>query len=115
MVVGLKCIMFGEEGSVDVNVVKWFVYGYGGVVVKLCCVLQDLKYVMLVVVYSECGVFDDYLWQVIVVVVVFVDVQMEVVLFVFGELKDDVVEFGVDKLIELVGFECCVFDFESEL
>lgn len=40
---------------------------------------------------------------------------MEVVLFVFGELKDDVVEFGVDKLIELVGFECCVFDFESEL
>lgn len=39
MVVGLKCIMFGEEGSVDVNVVKWFVYGYGGVVVKLCCVL----------------------------------------------------------------------------
>ena len=70
---------------------------------------------MLVVAHSERGALDDHSRQAIAAAALLADAQTEVALLAFGELKDDMAELGVDKLLELAGFDRRTFDPESEL
>ncbi|MCM3155845.1 hypothetical protein M3611_28345, partial [Priestia megaterium] len=99
----------------DANAAQWSAHGHGGAAAKPRRALQDPKHVMLVVAHSERGALDDHSRQAIAAAAVLADAQTEVALLAFGELKDDVAELGVDKLIELAGFERRAFDPESEL
>ena len=72
--------------------------------------VQDPKHVMLVVAHCERGALDDHSRQAIAAAALLADAQTEVALLAFGELKDDVAELGVDKLLELAGFDRRTFD-----
>ena len=58
---------------------------------------------------GERGALDDHSRQAIAAAALLADAQTESLL-AFGELKDDVAELGVDKLLELAGFDRRTFD-----
>jgi electron transfer flavoprotein alpha subunit len=68
-----------------------------------------------VVAHTERGALDDHARQAIAAAAVLADAQTEVALLAFGELKDDAAALGVDKLVELTGFDRRAFAPESEL
>ncbi|GBH26328.1 electron transfer flavoprotein subunit alpha/FixB family protein [Burkholderia vietnamiensis] len=112
---GLKRITLGEEGSADASAAQWSAHGHGGAAAKPRRAVQDPKHVMLVVAHTERGAPDDHARQAIAAAAVPADAQTEVALLAFGELKDDAAALGVDKLVELTGFDRRAFAPESEL
>ncbi|BCG05034.1 electron transfer flavoprotein subunit alpha (plasmid) [Paraburkholderia sp. PGU19] len=112
---GLKRITLGEEGSADASAAQWSAQGHGTAAAKPRRAVQDPKHVMLVVAHAERSALDDHARQTIAAAALLADGQTLVVLLAFGELKDDVAELGVDKLIELAGFDRRAFAPEREL
>ncbi|MCG5077855.1 electron transfer flavoprotein subunit alpha/FixB family protein [Paraburkholderia tagetis] len=112
---GLRRITLGESGSADANAAHWTGHAHGGGAVKPLRQVSDPKQIMLVVAHAERGALDDHTCQAIAAAALLADTQTEVALLVFGEVKDDVAALGVDKLIELPGFERRVFAPETEL
>ncbi|MBE0630175.1 electron transfer flavoprotein subunit alpha/FixB family protein [Burkholderia vietnamiensis] len=112
---GLKRITLGAEGSADASAAQWSAHGHGGAAAKPRRAVQDPKHVMLVVAHTERGALDDHARQAIAAAAVLADAQTEVALLAFGELKDDAAALGVDKLVELTGFDRRAFAPESEL
>ncbi|OJB22994.1 FAD-binding protein, partial [Burkholderia ubonensis] len=112
---GLKRITLGEEGSADASAAHWSAHAHGAAAAKPRRAVQDPKHVLLAVAHSERGALDDHARQAIAAAALLADAQTEVALLVFGELKDDAAELGVDKLIELSGFDRRAFAPESEL
>jgi electron transfer flavoprotein alpha subunit len=70
---------------------------------------------LLVVAHSDRGSLDDHARQTLGAAALIADAQTEVVLLVFGELKDDAAVLGADKLIELPAFDRRTFAPEREL
>ena len=112
---GVKRITLGEIGSSDANVGHWPTLGHGGAAAKPRRTLTDPKHVLLVAAHSERGALDEHARQAVAAAALLADTHTEVVLVVFGELKDDAAALGVDKLVELAGFDRRVFAPESEL
>jgi len=112
---GLRRITLGESGSADANAAQWTGHAYGHAAAQPRRQVSDPKQIVLVVAHAERGALDDHTCQTIAAAALLADAQTEVALLVFGEVKDDVAALGVDKLIELPGFERRVFAPESEL
>ena len=112
---GLRRITLGESGSADESAAHWSAHAHGGAAVKPRRQVSDPKQIMLVVAHAERGALDDHTCQTIAAAALLADAQTEVALLVFGELKDDAAALGVDKLIELPGFERRAFAPETEL
>ena len=112
---GLRRITLGESGSADANAAQWTGHAHGHAAAKPRRQISDPKQIVLVVAHAERGALDDHTCQAIAAAALLADAQTEVALLVFGEVKDDVAALGVDKLIELPGFERRVFAPESEL
>ncbi|KAB0640348.1 electron transfer flavoprotein subunit alpha [Burkholderia stagnalis] len=112
---GLKRITLGEEGSADASAAHWSAHGHAAAAAKPRRAVQEPKHVLLVVAHSERGALDDHARQAVAAAALLADAQTEVALLAFGELKDDVAELGVDKLVELAGFDRRTFAPESEL
>ncbi|WP_321963129.1 electron transfer flavoprotein subunit alpha/FixB family protein [Paraburkholderia sp. J7] len=112
---GLKRITLGETGSADASATQWLTqHGHTGAP-KPRRVISNPNQYLLVVAHAERGALDDHACQAIAAAALLADAQTEVALLVFGELKDDAGALGVDKLIELPGFERRTFAPESEL
>ncbi|MFX1676595.1 electron transfer flavoprotein subunit alpha/FixB family protein [Paraburkholderia sp. A2WS-5] len=112
---GLRRITLGESGSADASAEHWSSHAHGAAAAKPRRQVSDPNQVMLVVAHAERGALDDHTCQTIAAAALLADAKTEVALLVFGELKDDAAALGVDKLIELPGFERRVFAPESEL
>ncbi|WP_322063277.1 electron transfer flavoprotein subunit alpha/FixB family protein [Paraburkholderia sp. J63] len=112
---GLRRITLGESGSADASAAHWAGQAHGHAAAKPRRLVSDPKQIMLVVAHAERGALDDHTCQAIAAAALLADGQTEVALLAFGEVKDDVAALGVDKLIELQGFERRVFAPESEL
>ncbi|QBR01692.1 electron transfer flavoprotein subunit alpha/FixB family protein [Paraburkholderia pallida] len=112
---GLRRITLGESGSADESAAHWSSHAHGAAAAKPRRQVSDPKQIMLVVAHAERGALDDHTCQTIAAAALLADAQTEVALLVFGELKDDAAALGVDKLIELPGFERRVFAPETEL
>lgn len=112
---GLKRITLGEDGSADARAAHWAAHGHGAAAAKPRRVVTDPQHLLLVVAHSERGALDDHACQAIAAAALLADAQTEVALLVFGELKDDAAALGVDKLIELAGFDRRTFAPEDEL
>ncbi|CAM2172468.1 electron transfer flavoprotein alpha subunit [Paraburkholderia sacchari] len=112
---GLRRITLGESGSADASAAQWSGHAHGGAAAKPLRQVSDPNQIMLVVAHAERGALDDHTCQTIAAAALLADAKTEVALLVFGELKDDAAALGVDKLIELPGFERRVFAPESEL
>jgi electron transfer flavoprotein alpha subunit len=112
---GLKRITLGETGSADASAAHWPAqHGHGGAAKPHRPVSQP-KHVLLVAAHAERGALDDHACQAIAAAALLADAQTEVALLVFGELKDDAAALGVDRLIELAGFDRRAFAPDSEL
>lgn len=111
---GLKRITLGEIGSADANAAHWSAPGHTATA-KPRRALIDPKHVLLVAAHSERGALDDHACQAVAAAALLADAQTEVALLVFGELKDEAAAFGVDKLVELPGFDRRAFAPECEL
>ncbi|MBN3816116.1 electron transfer flavoprotein subunit alpha/FixB family protein, partial [Paraburkholderia sp. Se-20369] len=111
---GLKRITLGEEGSADASAAHWPGHAHGAAA-KPRRAVQEPKHVLLVVAHGERGALDDHARQAIAAAALLADAQTEVALLAFGELKVDVAELGVDKLVELAGFDRRAFAPDSEL
>ncbi|WP_087739065.1 electron transfer flavoprotein subunit alpha/FixB family protein, partial [Paraburkholderia piptadeniae] len=112
---GLKRITLGETGSADASAAHWSAHGHAAVAVKQRRALNNPRHVLLVAAHSDRGGLDDHARQVVAAAAMLADAQTEVALLVFGELKDDAAELGVDQLIELPGFDRRSFAPENEL
>jgi electron transfer flavoprotein alpha subunit len=112
---GLKRITLGESGSADASAAQWTAHAHAGAAVKPRREVRNPKQILLAVGHAERGALDDHTCQTIAAAALLADAQTEVALLVFGELKDDAAALGVDKLIELPGFDRRVFAPESEL
>ncbi|NLP65398.1 electron transfer flavoprotein subunit alpha/FixB family protein [Paraburkholderia sacchari] len=112
---GLRRITLGESGSADASAAHWSGHAHGAAAARPLRQLSDPNQIMLVVAHAERGALDDHTCQTIAAAALLADAKTEVALLVFGELKDDAAALGVDKLIELPGFERRVFAPESEL
>lgn len=112
---GLRRITLGESGSADASAAQWSGQAHGAAAAKPRRQVSDPNQIMLVVGHAERGALDDHTCQTIAAAALLADEKTEVALLVFGELKDDAAALGVDKLIELPGFERRVFAPESEL
>ncbi|WP_213306701.1 electron transfer flavoprotein subunit alpha/FixB family protein [Paraburkholderia sacchari] len=112
---GLRRITLGESGSADASAAHWSGHAHGAAGAKPLRQVSDPNQIMLVVAHAERGALDDHTCQTIAAAALLADARTEVALLVFGELKDDAAALGVDKLIELPGFERRVFAPESEL
>ncbi|TDG06335.1 electron transfer flavoprotein subunit alpha/FixB family protein [Paraburkholderia guartelaensis] len=110
---GLKRITLGEAGSADTSAEPWHTQHASAA--KPRRVISHPDHVLLVVAHAERGALDDHACQAIAAAALLADAQTEVALLVFGELKDDAGALGVDKLIELPGFERRTFAPESAL
>ncbi|RDK00936.1 electron transfer flavoprotein subunit alpha/FixB family protein [Paraburkholderia lacunae] len=113
--VGLRRITLGETGSADTSAAHWPAHGHAAAAVKPRRALNAPKHVLLVAAHSERGALDDHARQAVAAAALLADAQTAVALLVFGELKDDAAELGVDKVIELTGFDRRAFAPESEL
>ncbi|MCP3710334.1 electron transfer flavoprotein subunit alpha/FixB family protein [Paraburkholderia sp. CNPSo 3274] len=102
---GLKRITLGEAGSADASDGQWLTQHAHEGAAKPRRVVSHPDHVLLVVAHAERGALDDHACQAIAAAALLADAQTEVALLVFGELKDDAGALGVDKLIELPGFE----------
>jgi len=112
---GLRRITLGETGSADANAAHWPAqHGHGGAA-KPRRTISDPKHVLLVAAHAERGALDEHARQAVAAAALLADPQTEVALLVLGELKDDAAALGVDKLIELPGFERRAFAPDSEL
>ncbi|MBB3259407.1 electron transfer flavoprotein alpha subunit [Paraburkholderia bannensis] len=112
---GLRRITLGEQGSADLAALQRAAHGHGATPAKPRREVRERRQVLLAVAHSERGALDDHACQAIAAAALLADAHTEVALLVFGELKEDVAARGVDKLIELPGFERRVFAPESEL
>ncbi|WP_321929114.1 electron transfer flavoprotein subunit alpha/FixB family protein [Paraburkholderia guartelaensis] len=112
---GLKRITLGEAGSADASDAQWLAQHAHASAAKPRRVITRPDHVLLVVAHAERGALDDHACQAIAAAALLADAQTEVALLVFGELKDDAGALGVDKLIELPGFERRTFAPENEL
>ncbi|NIE62871.1 electron transfer flavoprotein subunit alpha/FixB family protein [Burkholderia sp. Ax-1719] len=112
---GLRRITLGEQGSADLAAVQRAAHGHGTTAAKPRREVRERRHVLLAVAHSERGALDDHACQTIAAAALLADAHTEVALLVFGELKEDVAARGVDKLIELPGFERRAFAPESEL
>ncbi|MDR3100339.1 MAG: electron transfer flavoprotein subunit alpha/FixB family protein [Paraburkholderia sp.] len=112
---GLRRITLGESGSADASAAHWSGPAHGHAAAKPRRQVSGPKQILLVAAHAERGALDDHACQTIAAAALLADAQTEVALLVFGELKDDAAALGVDKLIELPGFERRVFAPESEL
>jgi len=112
---GLKRITLGETGSADASAAQWHSQHGNASAAKPRRVISNPKHVLLVVAHAERGALDDHACQAIAAAALLADAQTEVALLVFGELKAAAGTLGVDKLIELPGFERRAFAPESEL
>jgi electron transfer flavoprotein alpha subunit len=70
---------------------------------------------MLAATYSDRGSLDDHARQSLAAAALLADASTQVVLLVFGELKDDAAALGADKLIELPAFDRRVFAPDAAL
>jgi electron transfer flavoprotein alpha subunit len=112
---GLKRFTLGETGSADASATHWPTqHGHGGAA-KPRRSVSNPNHILLVVAHAERGALDDHACQAIAAAALLADVQTEVALLVFGELKDDAAALGADKLIELPGFDRRAFAPEEEL
>ncbi|MEX3941434.1 FAD-binding protein [Paraburkholderia sp. BR10937] len=112
---GLKRITLGETGSADASDAQWLAQRAHASAAKPRRVVSHPDHVLLAVAHAERGALDDHACQAIAAAALLADAQTEVALLVFGELKDDAGALGVDKLIELPGFERRTFAPESAL
>ncbi|WP_343672192.1 electron transfer flavoprotein subunit alpha/FixB family protein [Paraburkholderia heleia] len=112
---GLKRITLGAAGSADASAAQWLAQHAHASAAKPRRVMSHPDHVLLVVAHAERGALDDHACQAVAAAALLADAQTEVALLVFGELKDDAGALGVDKLIELPGFERRTFAPESAL
>ncbi len=112
---GLRRITLGEAGSADPNAGHWHAHGHGGTATRPRRALSDAQHVLLVAVHSERGALDDHACQALAAAALLADAQTEVVLLVFGELKDDAAALGADKVIALPSFDRRAFAPDAEL
>ncbi|WP_028212549.1 electron transfer flavoprotein subunit alpha/FixB family protein [Paraburkholderia mimosarum] len=112
---GLRRITLGETGSADASGAHWPAQHGHSSAAKPRRLISDPKHYVLVAAHPERGALDDHACQAIAAAALLADAQTEVALLVFGELKDDAAALGVDKLIELPGFDRRTFAPESEL
>lgn len=112
---GLRRITLGESGSADASAAHWPAHGHAAGAAKPRRMVKDPRYVLLVAAHSERGALDEHARQVVAAAALLADAQTEVALMVFGELKENAAELGVDKLIALPGFDRRTFAPDSEL
>jgi electron transfer flavoprotein alpha subunit len=70
---------------------------------------------LLVAAHSDRGSLDDHARQTLAAAALLADVATQVVLLVFGELKDDAAALGVDKVIEMPAFDRRAFTPDAAL
>ncbi|QCP52110.1 electron transfer flavoprotein subunit alpha/FixB family protein [Trinickia violacea] len=112
---GLKRITLGETGSADTSAAQWPAHAHGTPAAKPRRTVSAPNHVFLVVAHSERGALDEHARQAVAAAALLADAQTEVALLVLGELKEDAAALGVDKLIELAGFDRRMFSPDSEL
>ncbi|WP_323120116.1 electron transfer flavoprotein subunit alpha/FixB family protein [Burkholderia alba] len=112
---GLKRITLGEAGSADASALPWSGAAHGASAVKPLRASADVRHVLLVAAHSERGALDEHARQTVAAAALIAGADTEVALLVFGELKDDPAALGVDRLIELAGFDRRGFAPEREL
>ncbi len=111
---GLRRITLGEVGSGAASQAHWTGHAHHDAPKPIRSV-EAAEHVLLVVGHPERGALDDHTRQTAAAAALLADARTEVVLLSFGELKDEVAELGIDKLIELPGFERRAFAPEAEL
>ncbi|WP_414448144.1 electron transfer flavoprotein subunit alpha/FixB family protein [Burkholderia sp. 22PA0099] len=111
---GLKRITLGEVGGAGGNVALWTGHAHHDAP-KPKRSVEAAEHVLLVVGHPERGSLDDHTRQVVAAAALLADARSEVVLLSFGELKDEIAELGIDKLIELPGFDRRGFAPDTEL
>ncbi|HKU05807.1 Protein FixB [compost metagenome] len=112
---GLRRITLGESGSADASAAHWPAHGHAAEGAKPRRMVKEPRHVLLVAAHSERGALDEHARQAVAAAALLADAQTEVMLMVFGELKDDAAELGVDKLIALPEFDRRTFAPDSEL
>jgi len=112
---GLRRITLGESGSADASAAHWPAHGHGAEASKPLRMVKDPRNILLVAAHSERGALDEHARQAVAAAALLADVQTEVALMVFGDLKDDAAALGVDKLITLPEFDRRAFAPQSEL
>ncbi len=73
------------------------------------------RHALLVALHSERGALDDHACQALAAAALMADSETQVVLLVFGELKDDAAALGADQIIVLPGFDTRIFAPQHEL
>lgn len=112
---GLRRITLGEAGSADASAAHWTAHAHGASAAKPRRVTTEPRHVLLVAAHSERGALDEHARQAVAAAALLADARTEVALLVFGDMKDDPAELGVDKLIALPGFDRRAFAPDSEL
>jgi electron transfer flavoprotein alpha subunit len=111
---GLKRITLrvAAVAGATIDIVPQSAHGAG---VKPRRALAGIERVVLAVAYSDRGSLDEHARQAVAAAALIADAHTEVVLLVFGELKDDAAALGVDKVMELPSLERRAFAPESAL
>ncbi|MBI0330192.1 electron transfer flavoprotein subunit alpha/FixB family protein [Burkholderia plantarii] len=112
---GLKRITLGETAVAGANLALWTGRAHGRDAAKPRRALDTAGQVLLVVAHPERGALDDHARQAVAAAALIADAHTAVALLSFGELKDDPAALGVDRLIELPGFERRAFAPDDEL
>jgi len=112
---GLRRITLGAVGTADETVEGHTLHAAHGSAARPRRTTQTPQRTILVAAHSDRGSLDDHARQTIAAAALIADAHTQVILLVFGEMKDDAATLGADKLIELPAFDRRVFAPESEL
>ncbi|MGS0970462.1 FAD-binding protein [Burkholderia glumae] len=112
---GLKRITLGETAAAGANLARWTGHAHGREAAKPRRTLEAADQVLLVAAHPERGALDDHARQAVAAAALIADARTAVVLLSFGELKDDPAALGIDRLIELRGFDRRAFAPDDEL
>ncbi|ALK33106.1 electron transfer flavoprotein subunit alpha/FixB family protein [Burkholderia plantarii] len=112
---GLKRITLGETAAAGASLALWTGHAHGREATKPRRTLDAAGQVLLVVAHPERGALDDHARQAVAAAALIADAHTAVALLSFGELKDDPAALGIDRLIELPGFERRAFAPDDEL
>jgi len=112
---GLRRITLGAVGTADETVEGHTLHAAHGSAARPRRTTQTPQRTILVAAHSDRGSLDDHARQTLAAAALIAAAHTQVILLVFGEMKDDAATLGADKLIELPAFDRRVFAPESEL
>ncbi|WP_118180207.1 electron transfer flavoprotein subunit alpha/FixB family protein [Paraburkholderia phosphatilytica] len=90
-------------------------HGQHGAATKPLRTSQPAEHTLLVAAHSDRGALDDHTRQALAAAALIADALTQVVLVVFGELKDDAAALGADRIVELPSFDRRTFAPEREV